>query len=64
MAPKTEEERKNEEAASRRHARLDNAGILHMSANSGEVHEKVSIVSWLCWAFAEWLAASLGSLLL
>ncbi|TXT13745.1 hypothetical protein VHUM_01112 [Vanrija humicola] len=44
MAPKTEEERRAEETASRRHARLDNAGILHMSANSGEVHEKVSIL--------------------
>lgn len=44
MAPKTEEQRKQEEAASRRHAKLDNAGVLHMSTNVEQL-DKVTIVS-------------------
>lgn len=44
MASKSEEQRKQEEVASRRHARLDNAGVLHMSA-AGELPDKITIVS-------------------
>lgn len=44
MSSKTEDQRKQEEAASRRHARLDNAGVLHMSAASGELPDKVTIL--------------------
>jgi DNA-directed RNA polymerase I and III subunit RPAC2 len=44
MSSKTEDQRKQEEAASRRHARLDNAGVLHMTA-SGEMPDKITILA-------------------
>lgn len=40
----SEEQRQKEEAASRRHAKLDNAGVLHMSTQA-EVPDKITIVS-------------------
>lgn len=43
QAAMSDADKKREEAASRRHARLDNAGILHMSAETKM--DKVTIVS-------------------
>lgn len=40
----SEEQRQKEEAASRRHAKLDNAGVLHMSTQA-EIPDKITIVS-------------------
>lgn len=40
----SEEQRQKEEAASRRHAKLDNAGVLHMSTQA-EIADKITIVS-------------------
>lgn len=42
----SEEQRQKEEAASRRHAKLDNAGVLHMSTQA-EIPDKITIVSTL-----------------
>lgn len=41
----SEAERKREEAAARRHARLDNAGVLQMSAAGETTMDKITIVS-------------------
>ncbi|EKD03443.1 DNA-directed RNA polymerase [Trichosporon asahii var. asahii CBS 8904] len=39
----SEEQRQKEEAASRRHAKLDNAGVLHMSTQA-EIPDKITIL--------------------